>query len=685
MRHSYEKLTPEIKARADYLAKELTRHNYLYHTLDAPEIGDDAYDAMFAELSDLENRWPELRRSDSPTLRVGGGVLPGLAKKAHTRRMYGLDNVFSAEEWRLFLERLRRAWADPGKPPRWEFWCDPKLDGLALELTYENGILTQALTRGDGEIGEIVTAQARTIRNLPLALLDQFPPLAEIRGEVVIFSKDFASLNEKQARHGEKIFANPRNAAAGALRQLDLAQAGSRPLRFLAYGIGNIEWGGMQPCQTQAELQAQFAKWGFQTPPDGRLCGDGRQVEEYAAWVLDRRPDFPMEIDGAVAKLNDLEGQAALGCTARAPRFAVAFKFPPLEAETELSAIEVQVGRTGALTPVAVLKPVPVGGVIVSRATLHNEDEIKALDLRPGDTVKVRRAGDVIPEIVGVDLAKRPPGAKPFKFPRSCPACGSPVHREPDEAVWRCDNLACPAANLRAVEHFAATLDIMGLGEKLIAQLVASGKIKSPADVFYLKPEDLIGLDRMGPKLAQKVAAAIGEAKEKASLPKLLAALGIRHIGGQTARSLAGRFANLDALAAASINELMETKDIGPESAAAIHNFFATPANRAILERLRDAGLWPVAAKTADAEKGRLAGKSFLFTGALSQPRQHFQALAEQAGGIVRSGVSKNLDYLVVGENPGSKLEKARELGVRILDERQFLQLLDDSSGVEQR
>lgn len=669
-------IPPEIRERAEKLAADLTRHNYLYHTLDAPEIGDDAYDALFAELVGLEKRWPALRKADSPTMRVGGGVLPGLEKKAHTHRMYGLDNVFSPEEWRAFVERLKRACPDPDILSRLQFWCDPKLDGLAMELTYQDGVLQQALTRGDGETGEVVTAQARSIRNLPLGLGPDAPPFVEVRGEVVIFRRDFEKLNERQAAHGEKIFANPRNAAAGALRQLDVAITRSRPLRFLAYGLGAVEWGAGEDCKTQARLQERFTKWGFQIPPDGRLCADGTEVEKYAQWVLEHREQFPMEIDGAVAKLDDLAAQAALGFTARAPRFAVAFKFPALEAETLLQDIDIQVGRTGALTPVAILRPVPVGGALVSRATLHNEDEIKALDLRIGDTVKVRRAGDVIPEIVGVDRNKRPLDARPFVFPHCCPACGEPVHREHDEAVWRCDNMACPAINLRATCHFAAVLDIRGLGEKLVVQLVRSQKIVSPADLFFLNPGDLLGLERMGPKLAQKLVDAIRTAKANATLPQLIAALGIRHIGEQTARLLADRFASLDELAAAGIKDLEEVPDIGPESAISIHNFFATPSNRVILQRLRDAGLWPVHTSKQPDGSGSLAGQSFLFTGTLSGPRAHFQALVEAAGGILRNGVSKNLDYLVAGEKPGSKLDKARELGIRIVDEQEFLKLL---------
>lgn len=677
-----EKPTEEIARRVAELTRELNRHNYLYHTLDAPEISDDAYDALFRELKELEEKWPALRLPDSPTLRIGGGVLEGLAKKRHTRRMYGLDNVFSPGEWRSFVERLEKAWAKEGQGSLdLAFWCDPKLDGLAVELVYARGLFQEAITRGDGETGEEVTAQARSIRNLPLSLLGSgpWPERIEVRGEVVIFRKDFIELNQRQAERGERIFANPRNAAAGALRQLDLAESASRPLRFLAYGIGAVDWGKAEPCLTQACLAERFIEYGFQTPPDGKLCATPKEVEDYVEEARLRRDDFPMEIDGVVAKLDSLEAQAIIGFTSRAPRFAIAFKFPAMQAETKLLDIGIQVGRTGALTPVAILEPVAIGGVVVSRATLHNEDEIRLLDVRIGDTVYVRRAGDVIPEVTGHVPAKRPPDARPFVFPGVCPACGQPVHREPDEAVWRCDNMACPAINLRSVLHFVSKsgLDISGLGEKWITQLVEAGLVNSPADIFELTEKDLVDFERMGPVLAKKIVDSVAQAKRDATLTKLIRALGIRHVGAHTARNIAESFADLDALAQASLEDLQKIPDVGPEVAAAIHNFFATPSNMTVLERLREAGLWPVSGEKKT--EGRLTGRSFLFTGTLSRPREHFQELARKAGGEIRSGVSKNLDYLVVGEKPGSKLRKAEELGIKILDEDGFLKLAGEN------
>lgn len=680
------------RSRARKLAAELERHNYLYHTLDAPEISDDQFDALFHELADLEDRWPELRTAHSPTLRVGGKLLDGLAKKAHGRQMYGLDNVFSAEEWREFVERMRRAWdGDVNGPLPQAFWCDPKLDGLALEIIYVDGVLQEALTRGDGEVGEVVTEAVRTIRTVPLKLRGDgpFPALLEVRGEVVMNKKDFEALNARQESLGQKPFANPRNAAAGALRQLDISVTESRPLRFLAYSLGDAQWPPAQPCALHSELMSRLEGYGFLTPPNGKLCGNPQAVEAYVGWVREHRPDFPMEIDGAVAKQNNLEAQDALGFTARAPRFAVAFKFPAMQAQTTLEGIEIQVGRTGVLTPVAVLAPVAVGGVMVSRATLHNEDEIRARDVRVGDTVIVQRAGDVIPEVVGPVLEKRPADAREYVFPHSCPACGQPVYREEGEAAWRCENLACPAIRLRSITHFVskAGLDIPGVGQKWIEQLVTSGRVQSPADLFTLTVQELLGFERMGEVLAQKFVDALDSARHAATLQRLVSALGIRHVGEQTARTLAGRFRDLDELENASVESLLALPDVGPEVASSIRNFFDSPANRELLSRLKEKGLWPQGAGSAEAQvvqmpQGPLAGKTILFTGTISVPRGEAQKWAESAGAVPLGSVSKKLDYLVAGEKAGSKLEKARSLGVAVLDETEFRNLLRES-GVE--
>ncbi|WP_300787272.1 NAD-dependent DNA ligase LigA [uncultured Desulfovibrio sp.] len=673
---------PSEKARMDALVAELEHHNYCYHTLDAPEISDDAYDALFRELLALEAAHPQWRSPHSPTLRVGGGLLSGLAKKAHRRRMYGLDNVFTAEEWHDFVERMRRAL--PEAPLA--FWCDPKLDGLALEIVYENGILTEALTRGDGETGEVVTAAVRTIKTIPLRLRppaqgEKLPARLEVRGEVVIFKADFAALNERRDALGQKTFANPRNAAAGALRQLDTTATRSVPLRFLAYSLGEADWGGAPSCTRQSDLMGRLQSYGFETPPSGRLCAGPAEVEAYVEQVRQQRENFLMEIDGAVAKEDDLEAQEALGYTARAPRFAVAFKFPAMQARTILRGIEIQVGRTGVLTPVAILDPVPAGGVMVSRATLHNEDEIRAKNIRIGDTVLVQRAGDVIPEVVGPVLEERPADAVEFVFPHTCPVCGQPAHREEGEAAWRCDNLACPAIRLRAISHFVskAGLDISGIGQKWIEQLVSSGRVQSPPDLFTLTVPELLQYDRMGDSLARKFADALDQARRTATLPRLISGLGIRHVGEQTARQLARHYADLDALAHAGTEELMRMEDVGPEVASSIHAFFANAANAAMLERFRSLGLWPAAATESVRQQenaGPLAGKTILFTGTLSMKRDDAAKMAEACGAIIAGGVSKKLDYLVAGEKAGSKREKAEKLGIPILSEQEFQDML---------
>ncbi len=668
------------RERMAWLVTILEHHNYLYHTLDKPVISDDQYDALFRELKALEEEHPQWRSPHSPTLRVGGGLLGGLPKQRHRQRMYGLDNVFSAEEWQEFVARMQRAL--PEVPLA--FWCDPKLDGLALEIIYENGVLQQALTRGDGEEGEVVTEAVRTIRTVPLRLrgAGPFPERLEVRGEVVIYKKDFAAINEHRESLGQKLLANPRNAAAGALRQLDVANTQQMPLRFLAYSLGEARWGRALPCHFQHELATRLRDYGFLTPPDGRLCADPAAVEAYVESVRQGRADFPMEIDGAVAKQDDLEAQEALGFTARAPRFAIAFKFPAMQVHTRLTGIEIQVGRTGVLTPVAQLEPVAVGGVMVTRATLHNEDEILAKDVRVGDTVIVQRAGDVIPEVVGPVLEERPAGARPFEFPHICPVCGEPAHREPGEAAWRCGNISCPAVRLRSICHFVskAGLDVQGVGQKWMEQLVSSGHVTSPEQLFRLTVQDLLPFDRMGDVLAQKIVDAFDDARHNATLARLISALGIRHVGEQTARMLAAHFHDMDALAAADTPRLLELPDVGPEVASSIRSFFESPANQHMLAGLREAGLWPVAAPepAAAGGEGPLQGKKILFTGTLSMPRGKAKQLAEAAGAVVLGSVSKKLDILVVGEDPGSKLEKAQSLGIAVLDEAAFLGLLAD-------
>jgi len=716
-----------VAARAESLREQLNYHSQLYYK-GTPEISDAEYDALFRELQDIEAEWLSLRTSDSPTHQVGsprrladatdpsinragssrleleGTIRAEGRAQQHTLRMYSLDNVFSAEEWDAFVQRLLRA------EPKADlaFWCDPKMDGLAIEVIYENGEYTTALTRGDGDEGEIVTEAVSTVRNLPPRLLGDgpHPTRLEVRGELIMTRHDFEALNAARRGSGEKLFANPRNAAAGSVRQLDASVTAGRPLRFLAYGVGQVVWpaevtgGSSSGAQgpearwaTHCQVMAALADYGFGTPPDARRCETPADVMAYYEDLGRRRSELPFDIDGVVAKLDDLAAQAALGYTARAPRWAIALKFPAHQATTRLEHIAIQVGRTGVLTPVAELAPVAVGGVTVSRATLHNEDEIRAKDLRVGDMVVVQRAGDVIPEVVRPLVDQRPPTGLPeFEFPRACPVCHTPVRREPGEAAWRCVNVGCPAVVRQSIIHFVskAGLDIQGVGRKWVELLVDRGKVVSPADLFALDKQTLLAFERMGPKLAENFVAAFDGARTGATLNRLICALGIRHVGEQTARTLATHFADLDALGAAEAETLQQLPDIGPEVAASIRAFFANEGNRTLLERLRSVGLWPVRPVRSDSDatgtpgegNGPLAGLGVLFTGSLSTlTRSDAERRAVAAGANILGSVSKKLDLLVVGDKPGSKLDKATKLGIRVLREQEFLDLLAGKGG----
>ena len=671
--------TTADRRRAAELRDFLVYHSHRYHTLDSPEISDAEYDAAFRELVALEERFPELRSPDSPTRRVGGEVLDKLETRLHRRRMYSLDNVFSIEEWEAFLKRMKNALPEADSV----FWCDPKMDGLALELGYEEGEFSFALTRGNGSVGEVVTAAMRTVRDLPKRLPAGFPRYIEIRGEVLFPRQDFERMNEKQRNEGGKIFANARNAAAGSIRQLNTSITAARPLRFLAYGLGAVDWGdeAAAPLWTShAELMARLQAWGFETPPRGRLCRTSEEVIAYYNEVLTRRETLSYDIDGVVMKANDLEAQEALGHTARAPRFAVAWKFPAQQAVTRLLDITVQVGRTGVLTPVAELEPVQIGGALVTRATLHNEDEIRKRDVRIGDKVFVRRAGDVIPEVVSAALDERSPDATPYVFPHHCPSCGMPAHRIEGESAWRCVNLSCPAMLRQSITHFVskAGLDIEGLGQRWTEMLVSSERVRTPADLFTLTVQELLKYERMGARLAGKFVASLDTARREATLQRLICALGIRHVGEQTAKTLAAAYVDMDALGKADIEELQQLPDIGPEVASSIRAFFEDESNRILLRRLHEQGVWPVQRQedAGASKKGALGGKKILFTGTLSIPRSKAQTLAEDAGAEVVGGVSRKLDFLVAGEAPGSKLDKARALGIDVLDEDGFMALL---------
>ena len=654
----------QARERAEQLRREIERHNVLYYVKDAPEVTDAEYDRLFAELVALEARYPALATPDSPTQRVGAAPLPQFADVRHRTPMLSLGNAFSEEAARAFDRRVRETLDVDAV----EYAMDPKFDGLAISLSYRDGIFVQGATRGDGTTGEDVTPNLRTIRSIPLHL----PRAAdtadlEVRGEVLIYTADFARLNERQRRAGEKEFANPRNAAAGSLRQLDSKVTAQRPLRFFAYGVGaapHAHW------QTVAEMLDRLVELGFPVCKERRVAEGADGLLRFFEDIGRRRLRLPYAIDGVVYKVNRLDWQARLGFVSRAPRFALAHKYPPEEQATEVLGIDVQVGRTGALTPVARLKPVLVGGVTVTNATLHNEDELRRKDVRVGDTVVVRRAGDVIPEVVAVRPERRPAGARPFHLPQRCPVCGSAVVRGEDEAIARCSGgLYCPAQRKQALLHFAGrrAMDIEGLGERLVDQLVAQALVATPAELYRLDPAGLAALDRMGEKSATNILGALEQSKQT-TLERFIFALGIRNVGESTARDLARHFGSLDRLMAADATALQAAPDVGPVVARSIRQFFDEPHNREVIGKLRQAGVrWP----EGEGAPRRPAGetKTFVVTGTLpGMTREAARALIESRGHKVAGSVSKKTDYLVAGDDAGSKLEKARALGVPVLD-----------------
>ena len=681
---------PELVAetqRATMLRAEIERHNEAYYRHDAPTIPDAEYDKLFRELQALEVQHPVLLTPDSPTLRVGAAPLKEFPPRRHGVPMLSLNNAFESAEVEAFDQRVRDGLESIAAV---DYAVEPKFDGLAISLTYENGVFTSGATRGDGATGEEVTPNLRTLRCLPLRLSGSgWPALIEIRGEVLLFKQAFVELNARQRERGDKEFANPRNAAAGSLRQLDSRITASRPLSFFAYGVGA---GAEQlAIKTHGELMDQLAAWGFPVAEERRVVQGSKGLLAYFAEIGEKRASLPYDIDGVVYKVNKLAAQAQLGFVSRAPRFAIAHKFPAEEALTVILGIDVQVGRTGAITPVARLQPVFVGGVTVTNATLHNEDEIRRKDVRVGDTVIVRRAGDVIPEVVGVVLEKRPsrdlfggePLYPPFVMPTACPECDSVIAKGIDEAIARCTGgLFCPAQRKAALTHFAArrAMDIEGLGDKLVDQLVDAGLVHSPADLYELSVETLAELERMGEKSAQNLVAAIEKSKQT-SLARFIFSLGIRNVGESTARDLARHFGQIDGLLAADGEALQQVPDVGPVVAASLAAFFGESHNRAIIERLRLAGVhWPEG-EPVDTGLKLLTGKTLVLTGTLpTLKRDEAKAMIEAAGGKVSGSVSKKTDFVVAGEEAGSKLEKALELGVPVLDEIEFLKLLSEGS-----
>ena len=672
----------EARIRIRSLRENILHHNMRYYQLDDPEISDADYDLLLRELIDLETRFPDLVTPDSPTQRVGAPPLEKFSTVTHRTPMLSLANAFSDEEIREFDRRCRR-FLESEKPIR--YVVEPKLDGLAVNLLFESGRLVTASTRGDGTVGEDVTLNIRTIPTIPLiigpstATSDQpgfgssdLPGMIEVRGEVCMERKAFANLNRRRMEQGESPFANPRNAAAGSLRQLDSRITARRPLTFFSYAIGAVEGASFR---TQEEILRKLSAWGFQVNP---LIRQGKDIEEcirYYRYMNGIRDELPYEIDGIVIKVNDLDLQERLGSVARSPRWAVACKFAAVLERTVIEDIVVQVGRTGVLTPVAVMKPVRVGGVMVSRATLHNEEEIRKKDIRIGDKVVIRRAGDVIPEVVEVITTDRIGVEKPFTMPATCPECGSHVIRMEGETAHRCIGLACPAQIREHIAHFASrgALDIEGLGEKLVAQLVTKGLIRDPADLFFLTRQQLLGLERMAEKSTANLLESIHRAK-KPPLDRLIFAFGIRHVGEQTAKRLAQTYCNLDSLMAAIPEDLQTIRDIGPEVAASIAGFFREPANRQVVEKLSRAGVVP--RECSLRQDSHLKGKKIVFTGTLARmSRNEAKALVESLGGEVGSSITSTTDYVVAGEATGSKMEKALERGIAILDEEAFFTL----------
>jgi DNA ligase (NAD+) len=667
------------------LRAQLRHHNYRYYVLDDPELPDSEYDRLFHRLRELEAQFPDLVTPDSPTRRVGGEAAPCFATVKHEVPMLSLDNVFSVQEFADFDRRARERLGDllgQGgdlfSTPQITYCCEPKLDGLAISLVYEQGLLVRAVTRGDGITGEDITHNVRTIKTVPLRLQGEAPPaLLEVRGEVVMPKAGFLRMNEQAAARGEKIFANPRNAAAGSLRQLDPRIAAQRPLEFYAYSAVRCE--GLKPSPSQFGILQQLRELGFRISGEIRK-GEGCEfVQAYYDGIQSRRDKLPYEIDGVVIKVDSIRWQQELGFVSRAPRWATAYKFPAQEAITVLQAVEFQVGRTGALTPVARLQPVSVGGVTVSNATLHNFDEIERMDVRIGDSVVIYRAGDVIPKIVRVLPERRPAGAILLQLPTQCPVCGADIERLEGEAIARCSGgLFCAAQRKESLKHFVSrrAMDIEGLGDKWIDQLVELGLIKTSADLFCLKKEDLLPLERMGEKLAENLLRAIAKSKET-TLPRFLYALGIPEVGESTALNLARHFGNLDAIMQAEEAALMNVADVGPVVAESVATFFRQPHNLEVIGKLRELGVhWPDLEAEGQREQP-LAGQSWVLTGSLaSMSRDQAREKLQQLGAKVSGSVSRKTSCVVAGEAAGSKLADAEQLGVQVIDETAFLNLL---------
>ncbi|WP_413292070.1 NAD-dependent DNA ligase LigA [Bdellovibrio sp. HCB185ZH] len=661
------------KKRHEELKKIIAEHDYNYYVMDRPSITDYEYDQLFDELLKIEKSEKGLDLTDSPSQRVGGKVLESFTKATHRLPMLSLANSYSPEDIFEFDERIKKFLSSDKDV---EYFCELKFDGLSMEIIYENGQLVRALTRGDGTIGEDVTENIKTIKSIPLKLKNA-PEIFEVRGEVLIFKKDFAELNETQQESGQPTFANPRNAAAGSMRQLDSKIAAARPLKFFGYALGMVEG---KEFETQQGIQKYFAEHGIPTaiksnPDLVRLCNGPEEVVEYYHHIEKVRSSLPFDIDGIVIKVNSLRLQDDLGLVARSPRWATAAKFKPEQATTVVENIHVQVGRTGALTPVAIMKPVKVGGVTVTNSTLHNQDEIDRKDVRIGDTVIIQRAGDVIPEVVAVVLEKRPKNSKPFLMPEKCPACGSPVHKAEGEVVTRCTNPLCIAMVKESLKHFVGrrAMNLDKIGDRLIETLVDNKMLMSFSDFYRLTKEDILSLERQGEKSAENIITSIENSK-KPTLARFIFGLGIRFVGEQTAKLLADHFVNIENFLNASEEELLQVPEIGPKVATSIREW---TSNKKLVKEVHEMiKLGVEITNPVRATEGALSGMSFLITGTLPVKRDDAKDVIEKNGGKILSSVSSKLSYLVVGDDPGSKVDKAQTLGVKIISWEDLLKMI---------
>ncbi len=676
---------PEARKQIEKLRAEINRHNRLYYVEARPEITDAQYDTLYKELQDLEAANPELITPDSPTQRVGGEPLKEFGSVRHLQPMMSLDNTYNFDELREFDKRVRKLL--PGEDI--QYVLEPKVDGCSISVRYDKGQMTLGSTRGDGATGDDITTNLRTIRAIPLTLTHSptrtrnlnLPSLLEVRGEAYMPVEGFKKLNARREKEGEEPFANPRNAAAGSLKQLDSRIVAQRPLAAVFYAVGSSEGFGKK---TQAETLQALRDFGFPTPQYWWLCRDMDEVMARVKELQQKENELPYEIDGAVVKVNNLKQWPRLGTTAKAPRYAIAYKYSHEQAQTVLNGITIQVGRTGTLTPVAELEPVFLAGSTISRATLHNEEEIKRKDIRIGDTVIVEKAGEVIPAVVGVVLEKRRKGSRPFDFVKhignKCPACGGPIRRDPEFVAWRCENISCPTQLKRTILHYASrhAMDIENLGEVLVNQLVDVGLIKDVADLYTLEVGPLSELERMAEKSAENVVTAVSGSKGR-DLWRLINGLGILHVGEGAARKLAEHFRSLDTLGSASIEALQGAPDVGPVMAQSIHDFFRNPRNKELIAKLKKVGVKPQspAGKAAGSASGPFAGKIAVVTGTLSHySREQAQEVLRQHGATVTDSVSKKTNFLIVGESPGSKLEKAKQFNVTILNEADFERML---------